>query len=208
MVAAPVCQEFQDADASRPRAERLPPRCVAGIRSLHHAADGGRSVKDALFPRRRPLGAEAAEFAALVQNRERLGGSMDEGSGDEEVNGASAGRDFYDDRRDLFHWSSGPRRRGVGAGTLPRHWLMVGEVFPLLAAGNVSSSFCRTAVAPAETCISISNTPVSDPTDGTRVARPLTSLCTVLWVALKMTGIPAWVLAGSPGVNVRLFPTG
>src|SRR5580658_6368601 len=96
MVAAPVCQEFQDADASRPRAERLPPRCVAGIRSLHHAADGRRSVKDALFPRRRPLGDEAAEFAALVQDRERLGGSMDEGSGDErsgdeEVNRGSAG---------------------------------------------------------------------------------------------------------------------
>ena len=31
-----------------------------------HAANGERAIKDAVFPRRRPLGAEAAEFAALV----------------------------------------------------------------------------------------------------------------------------------------------
>ncbi len=31
-----------------------------------------------VFPRRRPLGAQAAELAALVQDRERLGGSVDE----------------------------------------------------------------------------------------------------------------------------------
>jgi hypothetical protein len=30
--------------------------------------------QDALLPRRRPLGAEAAELAALVQDGERLGG--------------------------------------------------------------------------------------------------------------------------------------
>ena len=36
------------------------------------------SVKDALLPRRRPLGAEAAERRTLVQNSERLGGSVDQ----------------------------------------------------------------------------------------------------------------------------------
>ncbi len=34
------------------------------------------SVEDVLFPRRRPLGTQAAKFAALVQNGQRLGGSM------------------------------------------------------------------------------------------------------------------------------------
>ena len=37
-----------------------------------------RAVGDALLPRRRSLGAEAAERPALVQDRERLGRSVDE----------------------------------------------------------------------------------------------------------------------------------
>src|SRR5438309_1293721 len=36
------------------------------------------ALEDALFPRRGPLGAEAAEFATLVQDRQRLGRSVDE----------------------------------------------------------------------------------------------------------------------------------
>ena len=38
----------------------------------------GRAVEDALLPRRRPLGAEAAELAALVQDGQRLGRPVDE----------------------------------------------------------------------------------------------------------------------------------
>src|SRR5271154_1293904 len=87
MVAAPVRHEFQDADAGNPRPARLPPRCKRRLTALHHAADGGRALEDALLPRRRPLGAEATELAALVQNRERLGRSMDKRPGDEEVAG-------------------------------------------------------------------------------------------------------------------------
>jgi dipeptidyl aminopeptidase/acylaminoacyl peptidase len=70
MVAAPVREKFQDADAGSSRTERLPPRCVAGIRSLYDIADGRHPFRDALFPRRRPLGIEAAELAALVQDGE------------------------------------------------------------------------------------------------------------------------------------------
>ena len=65
-----VRQEFQDADAGHPRAARLPARRQRRLPALHHAAADGRAVEDALLPRRRPLGAEAAEFAALVQDGE------------------------------------------------------------------------------------------------------------------------------------------
>ena len=62
--------EFQDADAGRPRTTRLPARRERRLPAFHHAADDGRAVEDALLPRRRPLGAEAAELAALVQDRQ------------------------------------------------------------------------------------------------------------------------------------------
>ena len=83
-------EEFQDAHARHPRTARLPPRCQRRPAAFHHAADGRRAIKDAVLPRRRPLGAEAAEFAALVRDGERLGGSMDERSGDEEVDAGFA----------------------------------------------------------------------------------------------------------------------
>ena len=78
VVAAPVRQEFQDADAGHPRPARLSPRRERRLPAFHHAADGRRPVEDAVLPRRRPLGAEAAEFAALVQDGERLGRPVDE----------------------------------------------------------------------------------------------------------------------------------
>ena len=61
-----------------PRPARLPPRRERRLPAFHHAADGRRPVEDAVLPRRRPLGAEAAERAALVQDGKRLGGSVDE----------------------------------------------------------------------------------------------------------------------------------
>src|SRR6266403_5671228 len=82
MVSAQFRQEFQDAYACHPWTTRLPARCERRLPAFHHAADYGRAVQDALLSRRRPLGAEAAEFAALVQDSQRLGGSVD---GDEEV---------------------------------------------------------------------------------------------------------------------------
>jgi hypothetical protein len=40
------------------------------------------------------------------------------------------------------------------------------------------------------------------------LARPLTSLCTVLWLELKMTGDPVGVMPTSPVVPPLLFPAG
>ena len=78
VVAAPVREKFQDAHAGHPRPARLPARRERRIPAFHHAANGRRSVEDALLPRRRPLGAEAAELTALVQDGQRLGGPVDE----------------------------------------------------------------------------------------------------------------------------------
>ncbi len=66
MVSAFVGDEFQDADAGDSQPARLPAGCVARIRSVHHVAAPGRALENAVFPRRRPLDSEAAEFAALV----------------------------------------------------------------------------------------------------------------------------------------------
>src|SRR5262249_30924764 len=70
VVAAPVREEFQNADLGRARATRLSPRRQRRVPVVHHAAAAGRAVEDALLPRRRPLGAETAKFAALVQDGE------------------------------------------------------------------------------------------------------------------------------------------
>ena len=78
MVSAQRGQEFQDAHARHPQPARLPARRQRRLAALHHAAADGRAVEDALLPRRRPLGAEAAELAALVEDGQRLGGSVDE----------------------------------------------------------------------------------------------------------------------------------
>src|SRR6266566_189556 len=68
VVSAFVRDEFQDADAGDSRSARLPAGCVRGISALHDPATAGRAVEDALLPRRRSLGAQAAEFPALVQD--------------------------------------------------------------------------------------------------------------------------------------------
>src|SRR5690349_4672432 len=78
MVTVELHQEFQDADASRARATRLPPRRERGLPVVHRAAEDEGPVEDALFPRRGPLGDEAAEFATLVQDGQRLGRPVDE----------------------------------------------------------------------------------------------------------------------------------
>src|SRR5262249_9621604 len=76
MVAARIRGKFQDADPRRARPERLSDRCFARIRSLHDAANTAGAVQNVVFSGRRPLGAKAAEQPALVQDGERLGGSM------------------------------------------------------------------------------------------------------------------------------------
>ena len=79
VVSAQYAAEFQDADAGHPRPARLPARRVSeGFQLFTTLQTAGRAVEDALLPRRRPLGAEAAEFAALVQDGQRLGGPVDE----------------------------------------------------------------------------------------------------------------------------------
>src|SRR5436190_1625905 len=76
MVAARVCREFQNAHPGSARPERLPARCFTRLRSLHNTASAEGAIKDVVFPRRRPLGAQAAEQPIVVQNGQRLGGSM------------------------------------------------------------------------------------------------------------------------------------
>ena len=48
-----------------------------GFQLFTTAAAAEGSVEDAVLPRRRPLGAEAAEQPAVVPDGERLGGSVD-----------------------------------------------------------------------------------------------------------------------------------
>ena len=77
VVPAPVREEFQDAHAGHPRPARLPPRRERRLPAFHHAANGRRPVEDAVFPRRRPLGPEAAKLQAVVRNGKRLGRPVD-----------------------------------------------------------------------------------------------------------------------------------
>src|SRR5207244_2305858 len=76
MVAARIRAEFQNANAGRPRSERLSARRFAGVRSIHDASNPEGAVEDVVLSRRRSLGAQATKFTLVVQNRERLGGSM------------------------------------------------------------------------------------------------------------------------------------
>ena len=76
MVSAFVRDQLQNADTSHSQPARLPAGCIAGLRSVHDFAAAGCAIKNALLPRRRPLGVEAAEFPALVQDGERLGGPV------------------------------------------------------------------------------------------------------------------------------------
>jgi dipeptidyl aminopeptidase/acylaminoacyl peptidase len=77
VVAASVVVEFQDAHLGHSRPTGLSPRCFRRISFIHDLAAPRRGLEDALFPRRRPLGAQAAEFPALVQDGKRLGGPVD-----------------------------------------------------------------------------------------------------------------------------------
>src|SRR2546430_2709471 len=74
--AASVRRQIQNADARRARPERLPARCERRLPTLHHAATIKDPVEDVVFPGRRSLGAQTTELAVVVQNRERLGGSV------------------------------------------------------------------------------------------------------------------------------------
>src|ERR1700756_1496952 len=65
-----ICNTVQDADAGRPQPTGLPSGCERGHATLHDTATAGRTVRDAVLSRRRPLGAETAELSALVQDGE------------------------------------------------------------------------------------------------------------------------------------------
>ncbi len=73
VVATQFGSEFQDADAGGPRAARLPARRERRLPAFHYPANDGRPVEDALLPRRRPLGAEAAEFRSSGTRRSTIG---------------------------------------------------------------------------------------------------------------------------------------
>ena len=77
--AAFVRGQIQNADAGGAWPARLPARCQRRLPALHHAATAQGAVEDVVFPGRRPLGAETAELAAVVQDGERLGRSMVQG---------------------------------------------------------------------------------------------------------------------------------
>src|SRR5271157_2356784 len=78
VVATPLSNELQDADVGGARPARLPARCFGGIPDVHHPPAAEDSVEDAVFSRRRSLGAEAAEQPPVVPDGERLGGRVDE----------------------------------------------------------------------------------------------------------------------------------
>src|ERR1041385_2073422 len=78
MVATSFCRAVQDAHACGPQPARLPTGCLRGIPALHDAAAVEGSFQNALFPRRRALGAEATKQPALVQDGEWVGGFVSE----------------------------------------------------------------------------------------------------------------------------------
>ena len=63
-------QKLQDADAGDSQPARLPAGRERGLPAVRHAAAAEGAEQDALLPRRGPLGAEAAELAAVVQDGE------------------------------------------------------------------------------------------------------------------------------------------
>ncbi len=69
---------FKTPHAGGARPARLPARRVGGLPVVHHAAAAEGPVEDAVLPRRRPLGAEAAKQPAVVADGEWLGGRVDE----------------------------------------------------------------------------------------------------------------------------------
>ena len=74
VVPGDVGQKLQDAHAGDSQPARLPPRRRRGLPALRHVTAAQGAQQDALLPRRRPLGAEAAERTAVVQDGKRLGG--------------------------------------------------------------------------------------------------------------------------------------
>ena len=78
VVAAHVRHQLQDADPGGARPARLSARRVGGLPAIYHGAAAEDSLEDAVLPRRRPLGAEAAKQPPVVSDGEWLGGSMDE----------------------------------------------------------------------------------------------------------------------------------
>ena len=64
------------------------------------------------------------------------------------------------------------------------------------------------ADVPAETWISTSSAPVNDPMEGTKLAKPLALLTTLLWLVLRSTGIAVVPVVGSPGNSGGSCPAG
>src|SRR6266568_4232803 len=76
ILAALVRGQIQNADVGDSWPKRLSARRERRFPTVHYPATIKDSVEDVVFPGRRSLGAQAAEFTALVQNSERLGGSV------------------------------------------------------------------------------------------------------------------------------------
>src|SRR5262249_55301942 len=72
VLAAPLREELQDADAGDPQRRRLPGAGGGGVAAVHHAPAAGGAVADGELPRRDPLGAEAEEQPALAPGGVRL----------------------------------------------------------------------------------------------------------------------------------------
>src|SRR5205814_2708170 len=69
VVAESLREELRHADARFARRARFPRPDRSGAGAFHRAAAPRHSVKASLLPRRRTLGAEAAELQAVVPDR-------------------------------------------------------------------------------------------------------------------------------------------
>src|SRR5436309_7332053 len=78
IVAPPIRGPVQNSHPGGPWTTRLPAGHFRRLPAFHYLAAPENPLANALLPRRRPLGAQAAEQPALVQNRERVGGQLSE----------------------------------------------------------------------------------------------------------------------------------
>src|SRR5437016_8086361 len=78
IVATPIRGPVQNSYVGGPWTTRLPAGHFRRLPAFHYLAAPENSIANAVLPRRRPLGAEAAQQPALVQDGERVGGLVPE----------------------------------------------------------------------------------------------------------------------------------
>src|SRR2546425_8313271 len=91
VVAFEVRAEHSNAHAARRRRARLPRPGRPGPATVFGAPAARRAVEAALFPRRRPLGAEAAKQPIVAQDGARVAGWIPEVGSKQKAAGNDAG---------------------------------------------------------------------------------------------------------------------